>query len=370
MKILIKVIFIILIFASFIILSDKIAINIIYKNSSPRHWVLKSIFQPDDQLIYSLKKNSRGKWGTEEFTEISVINNQGFRDIDIISAMTDKSKKNIFMIGDSNVFGHGISENAKTLPKMIEKNWNSNNQTKINVFNMGVSGYSPDQEYRLINNRIIQWHPNAIIWMLHMPNDLYNELFDRKWPIPSLYNYNDKKDELIPLDARLNWLYSKGILSQKIPYLADSLLFNKIFYYLSGIPFFSRKSPDIKVSLNAWGKLKMIKEINEIADLSEKKGFKLYIVFFPYKEYIEAKTPKKVIEAWEEIKNFAVDRKIDSLDLTEFIRNLNLVEKSEKTDKKLNSYNDLYFKTDPHLNEQGTEFVGGIIASQLSLIQK
>lgn len=77
--------------------------------------ILDTIFEKDDLLPYSLRKNSVGGLKTKEFNFHVSINSLGYRDEEF---NLNQRKKRILVIGDSFTFGYGVN-NDESYPALL-----------------------------------------------------------------------------------------------------------------------------------------------------------------------------------------------------------------------------------------------------------
>lgn len=128
-------------------------------------------------------------------------------------------KKTIAMVGDSVTWSFGASDSA-TYPQEFENLYNKNHQKNpVTVYNYGVPGYGIDQEYVLIQNKILQeLKPSIIIWNLNQ-NDIRDNNF------MCLYRYQNNRWKKIPATRNIGYWYTW--LNLNLPTkITDSKIFN------------------------------------------------------------------------------------------------------------------------------------------------
>ena len=226
--------------------------------------------QLDSELIYVNHPNFEFTTENSDFSETVKINSDGFRDHKIKEKVV--SVKRIVLVGDSFVFGYGISENKKTISEIME------NQLKnADVINTGVRGYSPDQEYKFIITRILKLKPDFVVWELN-PHDIENMKY-----FPSLYDLDNNRN-LKPTDAKQTWIYWQGKIINKWPFLYHkSFLLKNILNNFSRTPYLNRALLIPENKRHAWILSKLTKEIIEASKYLDNKGIKLLVAFFPVK---------------------------------------------------------------------------------------
>jgi len=111
---------------------------------------LKVELIPDN--LYKIKPNSQ-----------LGINKDGFRDKDF--SKSKHGKKRICFLGDSFTMGLNV-KSEETLPKMLEKQLKN-----IEVYNMGVVGFGPDQELNVLEKYGFKYKPDLVIDAICALND-------------------------------------------------------------------------------------------------------------------------------------------------------------------------------------------------------
>ena len=279
-------------------------------------WKVSGIHKLDADFLYTMIPGKKGADESEEYRENFSINSAGFRDEEIDEKAT-KSKK-MFMVGDSFTYGAGISSNTKTLPKLLEKFLNQSKTKKgnVKVYNAGISGYGPDQEYRLITRKLIpEYKPDYIFWNLVIPSDLYDASIASNWPIPALYGLKNK--QLVEYDARLNWFYPRNFIYQKGPaFLRSSLLAAAFFRFLSDQPILNRQPGISDDALLLWAAQKIGLQAAVLQSMAEtdKSGF--MVVFLPNKDYWTYTGRENYGKALELIEKKLNEKKVKFSDIT------------------------------------------------------
>jgi len=113
--------------------------------------VYKGLYQPDALLGWSMKTSLSVNKDGLTFTS----NQQGFRSLHNFA--NDPDKYQIMIVGDSFTFGDEISDEI-TWPHLLEAK-----NKKLNVLNMGGSGYGPDQMLLVLQQQAPRYKPDLII---------------------------------------------------------------------------------------------------------------------------------------------------------------------------------------------------------------
>ena len=336
-----------------IILPAEIFLRII--NFRPESsWQPSGTHKIDDSLIYINTPNYSGDWITEDFQQKTFINSTGFRDEQI---KTKKPEiKRIIVVGDSFIFGHGISSNKLTIPAQLE-----NKIAGVDVINAGVQGYSPDQEYRFITGKAMEYEPDFIIWALN-PHD-----YDNMTYFPSLYDL-DKRENLKKTSAMTTWIYFKGFLTAKFPVLLQkSYLFLYILDSLEKIPLLNRGLMIPHDKRYDWIEKKLSEEVKSVIAFTEKNELGLVMVFLPLKySYRDNKYNSQYVNYEGVVKS--IKKILDGENIIYVDIGLDLWRQAQVNKKNSQSdYNRLFFKNDYHLNEAGAEIAAEMLADKLEL---
>lgn len=100
-----------------------------------------------------------------EYENVITINKAGFRDRE---RLTEKAsgRKRIAVLGDSFTAGLGVKD-PEVFTEVVEKNLGE----KTEVLNFGVNGFGPTQEYLLLKNRVLPYHPDLVLMIFYIGND-------------------------------------------------------------------------------------------------------------------------------------------------------------------------------------------------------
>lgn len=247
--------------------------------------------QPDEDLVYSLRPNQDIIWQSYGREMKFHTNNFGYRSEADTIVPKPANVFRILMAGDSFTFGDGVS-NEDTLPYLLEKKLNEmgTDQQEIEVINMGVPGYSPDQTYRQLIRSVQLLKPDLIVWNFNswLIEGMINNT-GKKYYRSSLYLI--EKDSLKHLDARwnkifiLNQLFAYAPRMVKNSYLFD-LVINRLFYtsLFSGIPDISREKRLL------WAQKKLALEIITLYEYAKENDSDFMFVVLPTLDSLSYKT--------------------------------------------------------------------------------
>ena len=178
-------------------------------------------------------------------------NSLGFRDNEFID---NPGNKNLVFIGDSFAYGYD-SEIHNRFSELVAKSL-----TNYDIFNLGVSGYSTDQEYLLLKKYSKSLNPDTV-YLLYHHNDWHGNSVNHIY-----YGYHKP---YFNLDEETNNLILKGVpvpksvnhLKHEFPIIYKS----KIAIWLTNI-FYSNKISEIncnpQITFNILLRLKQFVEKN------------------------------------------------------------------------------------------------------------
>lgn len=253
--------------------------------------------QPDAELVYSLRPNQDVIWQRYGMEMKFHTNNLGFRSTNDTIVPKPPGVFRILMAGDSFVFGDGLSD-GETIPVVIQKKL-AETETKdrnIEIINMGVPGYSPDQSYRQLMRSVKLLQPDLIVWNFiswHISGMVNNA--GKQYYRSSLYTVEN--GELKSLDARYNKIYIHNRLVSAAPqgiknsYLFD-LILNRLFYtsLFSGIPKASREAR------LQWAQKKLGLEIQSLQAYAKENGSDFMFVVLPSLDGLSKETNGEFLE--------------------------------------------------------------------------
>ena len=153
-----------LIISAVIVCGEFVVLKLIHEPSFPDSTPRPIRINLDRDILYRVKPGS-----TPE------INKQGYRDGDFRKHKS--GKKRIVFLGDSFMMGLNV-DSEQTMPNQLEEVLGPG----VEVFNMGVLGYGPDQSLVDLKKKALSYRPDMIILAIFPTNDfsdlIKNEIFN------------------------------------------------------------------------------------------------------------------------------------------------------------------------------------------------
>ena len=125
-----------------------------------------------------------------------------------IANANEKSEETWITVGDSFVYGHGVSDTENWV-SLLELGVSARRNRKIQIHNAGVPASGTDQQFTRFKRLVKEYKPSTVIWVIN-----FNDAFDDKYTC--LYK-EVLEDTYIQLPAALNIAYINGKLMQTIP---------------------------------------------------------------------------------------------------------------------------------------------------------
>lgn len=129
------------------------------------------LIQFDTKLGWHLAPTWKGTHSHHDFNTLYTINSAGLRDQ---PAQAKLPRRKIAVLGDSFTFGLGVAD-----PETFTARLN-NADSENHFINLGVPGYSTDQEYLQFKQFSRLNTPDAVLLVVYLSNDL----FDNQLPFP------------------------------------------------------------------------------------------------------------------------------------------------------------------------------------------
>ncbi len=266
------------------------------------------LWEYDCVLHYKHRPNTTFSWGEKFENKLIKINSQGYHD----DEFTFKKRNNelrIFVLGNSITMGHGVTK-EETFSSQLELF--SSKQKVINVFNLGVQGYSTEQELEVFK-RELKFNPDIVLLEFCL-NDITEPIYVNKDLGGSGFDYHrvfQTKNKLIGLFVNetgfgrfIYWQKYKSEISKE----REKELFS--IKQLSINPFSNEKFK------KSWNRTK--NSIIEIKKICGRKNIPFIILIFPYTFQLwkyDLQKPQQYL------KKFLASEKIHYIDFTEVFEN-------------------------------------------------
>jgi len=133
-----------------------------------------TFFEYDNLVGSKHIKNAEGEYKSGEFKNYVKINSDGWYDNNY-NITKDTKVKRIIILGDSIAEALQVSIND-SFQQIIENDLNKNNK-KVELINLGVSGYGTGQEYVNLQKEGLKYEPDIVL-LIFMPNDVRNNDYE------------------------------------------------------------------------------------------------------------------------------------------------------------------------------------------------
>lgn len=231
-------------------------------------------YQFDEVLGWLPEKNSHKKYtGSREI--LVHHNSRGFRDGE---RSAFKTKPRIVFLGDSFVWGYDV-QNDDRFTEKLQKKLNG-----MEVVNLGVSGYSTDQEFLLLERECSYFHPD-VVFLIFCGNDRRDNSRNSAYGYYKPYFVKENgRLKLKGVPVPMSHLY---LLKTKLSFLENSLFFRLCLLLDQRFKRFTTNRitvPDLSGEL--------IKQMNEF---TEARGAKFAVGFTDHAEELMRHCEKESI---------------------------------------------------------------------------
>ena len=315
----------------------------------------------DEDLSFKHIPNFEFDYARQEFDNQIKFNSEGLRDFEYPFEKEEGTYR-IAVIGDS--FPEGLQVPFdKTFPKLLEQDLNNLKQTKVEVINFGTGGYGTEQEYIILKDQALKYHPDLVIFVFSM-NDIEDNFNTHLVTFEGNSSKTTKMTASIPKRMMLACSAYSDLCS-----LAQRVIL-------------TRKSAASQKSANGFERNMVFKMENSLAFLEafDETGKLLYssynlaknnavdfvFVIIPSKEQVDNKKLQEflktdnltgddveMLKVPHALSLFAASNGIETIDLTVPLR-------------KLNKNNNFYYEIDGHFNEMGHELAAKAIVETIS----
>ena len=132
----------------------------------------------DSLLGWKHKPNSESTLATSEFQTRIKINSNGVRGPEVSYAKAENERR-ILILGDSFAEGYTVDLEER-FSNLLEKQLNVTAESRISVINLGVSGYSNDQELLQFQYEGKKYQPYIVILLVYY-NDIILNIRNKHW---------------------------------------------------------------------------------------------------------------------------------------------------------------------------------------------
>ena len=301
-----------------------------------------------------------------------------------------KKKRRMLFLGDSFTWGFGVAENER-FTELIE---NRLNQKDWEVLNMGVSGYSTDQEYLLFEQQGIQFDPDLVVLCFLSTNDIVGNystaMYGKNKPLYQLKS-DGSRIELSNTPLAFYSVYEKSTKGSVFSEFHWFIKMNSFAY-----KFLRRKKNDMMMRLSgnnlmikktadqffvfderlpdkfADGWLITEKLLQKFQERCKEIGAEFVVFVFPRKNQLDPTLWKQTLEAYRLDPSYYKVDLPDSMLLSICEKNglqcFSLLDAFQYAHKQ---GEELYFRTDGHWNAKGHELAAEEIYNKLDdIIQR
>lgn len=139
------------------VFAAELVARVLFPAWAPRTGRVTRFWQYDPTLGWAHKPNEEGRFESFGFDTYVRINSHGFRGPER-SFSRPEDRKRIIVLGDSFVWGFGVEEEEMFTTQMERHLGDS-----VEIINLGVSGYSTDQELLLYRGVGSRYHADLVI---------------------------------------------------------------------------------------------------------------------------------------------------------------------------------------------------------------
>ena len=338
-----------------------------------------NIYKYNKDYVFEFRPRAELNYVRGEFSQQIKFNSEGFRDKERDYFSKNETIYRIAFLGDSFVSALEVSEENRTsniLEKELNKQFNSskNIKVKFEVLNLGINGYSTEQELLQLEKKIINYNPDLIILNYYIGNDQIDN-YERK-----IFEFKEGK-----LSVNQNRIFSQRWPRSIFYFLTGkshliSLIFNN---YQRIISYFNHSASDIRKEVGAgsgkefielsilknetemsktiWQKTELL--LKNISSFAEEKDKKFVVIIIPDRIQENEKDLKYLLSAnnfsesdidierpQKTLTGFFEKEKINYLDLLPVLKNKS---------------SEIHYGEDFHWNEKGHKLVAEKILQKL-----
>jgi len=305
----------------------------------------------------------KGNHYHHDYTAVYSTNVYGFRGG--VDFNKSNANKTIAVVGDSFTFGLGVN-NDETFIRYL----NSNTRQKNRYLNYSIPGYSTDQQYLLLENKILKDSADMVMLVTYLGNDLFDNMLSFPMQADTAKPYFENREQHLKLKnfpvprtrktaAQHKSLLKKLGLAQegkalRLPFSIQNLLIFQLTQKMleDNLDFSKDQYKPFYTAVNLYSAL-----LHHIKKACERQGTQLLLVLMPGRSFVERPGSKEAVFQdffRTEIIKDCRKQGIDLFDLAEILK-----------DEFHITSNSLFFPNDGHLNKDGHEKTGAYLLEKL-----
>lgn len=321
--------------------------------------VSDNMWQSDSTLGKKYIPNKEGMIYSNEYSNKIKINNEGFNDRNY-NVSNSKNVYRILIIGDSFTSAVHVPLN-QTFQELMEKN------LSVEVIALGAGGYGQANEYFLLKDYGLKYHPNLTILMFFSGNDIRNNVYelegDKNRPY---FIMNNSQLQYIPFTPYTQSSWKRFMMENSK--LANYLFikFQRLKNVGSTFPkdYFIYQKDYNQVWDNGWSVT--LELISEMKKMTEQSNSKFLLVSIPAKEQVDYKAWKNVLKQYPEMSSYQWDLLKTEGILDEYCDLTNTKCVFLHSEFQHYENNSFYFPIDMHFNTYGHQVVAEVLEEEVS----
>ncbi|MEK6823047.1 MAG: GDSL-type esterase/lipase family protein, partial [Nanoarchaeota archaeon] len=186
-----------------------------------------SFYAYDELLGWTNKAGSSGMFRIPASTTTITISGQGLRDIDHVLPKPSGTQR-VVVLGDSQTWGYGVAQTSRFTEIMRDS-------LRIDVVNMGVTGYGTGQEYLLLRRYGMRFAPDIVVVAFYAndlgdnTNDNNDDEFSYPRPVLRVCDGHLRVDN-VPVPLKSQWKDHPNYFAVYGPVKGWLLQHSRLFY--------------------------------------------------------------------------------------------------------------------------------------------
>jgi hypothetical protein len=156
-----------------VLVAGEVALRLVERRAGGVERLDAGMFSYSAQRGWRLTPGWRGRHRHRDFDVAYGINRHGFRGR---FPARPAGGERVAIVGDSFTFGFGVTNGATFVDQL-----NRTAGDRCGFLNFGVPGYSTDQEWLLVKDRVWAFEPDVIVLVVYLANDIIDN--PRAWPL-------------------------------------------------------------------------------------------------------------------------------------------------------------------------------------------